>query len=224
DALRRTGQFENTLIVFVNDNGACAEIPKKGGSASYIVGKAKERGETVSQGNDVNVKMGAPMTFSAVGPNWANAQNTPMRRYKKNVHNGGALTPAIMHWPAGLKMPPGTITEQRGHLIDMMATCLELAGIEYPKTFNGTSLKPLDSQSLVPVIEGETVPRDRAYFFRHAGTSAVVKGDFKLVKDKGGEWELYDLTKNRTETEDIAGEYPERVAELSRHWNDKWGK
>ncbi|MDF7824599.1 arylsulfatase [Pontiellaceae bacterium B12227] len=223
DALKRSGQFENTLIVFVNDNGARAEIPKKGGSASYIAAKAKERGEMVSQGNDVNVKMGGPLTFSAVGPNWANAQNTPMRRYKKNVHNGGALTPAIMHWPAGLKVKAGSITEQRGHVVDIMATCLELAGMEYPETFNGSRIHKLDSRSLLPILKGATVPRDRAYFFRHAGTSAIVKGDFKLVKDKGGQWELYDLAKNRTETEDIAGQYPERVTELSKLWNEKWG-
>ncbi|QBG48813.1 arylsulfatase [Verrucomicrobia bacterium S94] len=224
DALKRTDQFENTLIVFLNDNGACAEIPKSGGSSSYILAKAEARGETLAEGEDFRAKMGSPLTFSAVGPYWANAQNTPMRRYKKNVHNGGVLTPAIMHWPAGLKVQAGSISRQRGHVVDMMATCLELAGVDYPKTFNGTKLMQPDSKSLVPVLNGEPVPRDHTYFFRHAGTAAVVKGDYKLVKDKGGKWELYDLTKNRTETDDIAGQHPERVAELSRLWNNKWGK
>lgn len=222
--LKSNGQFENTLIFFCSDNGACAEIPKAGGSASYIIGKAKARGETIAQGNDFTAKMGGPLTFSAVGPNWANAQNTPMRRYKRNAHNGGALTPAIMHWPAGLKAEAGSISAQRGHVIDLMATCIELAGAEYPKNFKGNKIKAHSSLSLVPVLKGKTVPRDHAYFFRHAGTSAVVKGDYKLVKDKEGEWELYDLSDNRTETKDLAKKQPERVQEMSALWHAHYGK
>lgn len=185
DALKRTGQYENTLIVFVNDNGACSKILIKGGSASHIEQRARERGEKVARGDDVNVKNGGPLTFSAVGPHWANASNTPMRSYKKNVHNGGAQTPAIMHWPAGLKVKPGSISDERGHVVDLMATCLELAGVEYPETFMGAKLMKPDSKSLVSVIKGGTVPRDRTYLFRHAGTSAVVKSKvlFGFVPD-----------------------------------------
>ncbi|TWT80355.1 Arylsulfatase [Planctomycetes bacterium CA13] len=222
-ALKRTGQFKNTLIVYFHDNGACAEIPHAG-AASYIQGKAKLRGETVAVGNDFSAKMGGPLTFSAVGPNWANAQNTPMRRYKKNVHNGGALTPAIMHWPAGLKAKAGSISTQRGHVIDMMATCLELAGVDYPTKLNSHAIAPHNSLSLVPVLEGETVNRDHAYFFRHAGTSAVVKGDYKIVREGKQDWELYNLSENRTETEDIAAQHPELVQEMSVLWDAHWRK
>ncbi len=223
DALKRTGKFDNTLIVFVNDNGACPEVPKNGGSASHIIGKARERGQKIIQGNVFTEKMGGPLTFSAVGPYWANASNTPMRRYKKNVHNGGSQTPAIMHWPAGLTAKRGSISDERGHVVDLMATCLELAEVEYPATFNGEKLMKLDSQSLVPALKGESVNRAKPYFFRHAGTSAVIIGDYKLVKDKGGQWELYDLTKNRTETDDIAGKFPERVAEMEAIYNSRFG-
>jgi arylsulfatase len=226
DALKRTKQFDNTLIIYFHDNGACPEHLSGNGwnTANNILAKAKANGQTIAVGDVFEVPMGGPLTYGSVGHNWACAQNTPMRRYKMNVHNGGACTPAIAHWPAGLKNQPGSISTQRGHVIDMMATCLELAGADYPEQFNGNRIEPHESMSLVPVFEGRTVDRDHAYLFNHAGTHAVVKGDYKIVREGRSAWALYNLAENRTETKNLAEQYPERVEALAAIWNARWGR
>lgn len=225
-ALQRTGQLDNTLIIYFHDNGACPEHLHGNGfnTANNILEAAKKTGQTVAVGDQFDVPMGGPLTYGSVGHNWACAQNTPMRRYKMNVHNGGACTPAIVHWPAGLKTGAGTITSQRGHVIDMMATCLELAGTKYPQQFAGNTLTPHESFSLVPIFEGQSVDRQHAYIFNHAGTHAIVKGDYKIVREGKGPWALYNLANNRTETKNLAEQYPERVATLAKIWEARWAK
>lgn len=185
DALKRTKQFENTLIIYFHDNGACGEHLGGNGwnTANNILAKAKKEGTKVAVGDVFEVPMGGPLTYGSVGHNWANAQNTPMRRYKANVHNGGACSPAIMHWPAGMVAKVGSITKQRGHVIDMLATCADLAGTNYPKEFAGRQIVAHESLSLVPIIKGSTTNRDHVYLFNHANTHAVVKGDFKIVRE-----------------------------------------
>lgn len=226
EALKRTGQFDNTLIVYFHDNGACPEHLSGNGwnTANNILAKAKAAGKTIAVGDVYDVPMGGPMTYGSVGHNWANAQNTPLRRYKMNVHEGGSCTPAIMHWPAGLKHQPGSITAQRGHVVDMMATCVELAAAEYPTEFDGRTITPHESLSLAAVIGGGKQPHDHAYYFNHAGTHAIIKGDFKVVREGKGPWALYNLTENRTETRDLAKQYPQRVEELTALWEARWGK
>ena len=225
-ALEKTKQLDDTLIIYFHDNGACPEHLGGNGwnTANNILAKAKKAGKTIAVGDKFDVPMGGPMTYGSVGHNWANAQNTPMRRYKSNVHNGGACTPAIMHWPAGLKVKPGSISDQRGHVIDMMATCLELAGTKYPKEFNGKETKDHESFSLVPILKGETVDREHAYVFNHGGTHAIVKGEYKIVREGRRPWALYHLAENRTETNNIAPKYPERVEQLAAIWEKRWGK
>ena len=226
DALKRTGQFDNTLIVYCHDNGACHEHLSGNGwnTANNILAKAKKEGKTVAVGDQYDIPMGGPLTYGSLGHNWANAQNVPMRRYKANVHNGGACTPAIMHWPAGIKTKPGSITEQRGHVVDLMATFLELANASYPATFNEKSIDPHESQSLAPILKGGTVTRDHAYLFNHANTHAVVLGDYKIVREGKRAWALYDIAKNKTETEDLAKQQPERVKDMVAIWEKRWGK
>ncbi|MDC0049669.1 hypothetical protein OAL09_10050 [Verrucomicrobia bacterium] len=129
-----------------------------------------------------------------------------------------------MHWPAGLKTKSGSITDQRGHVIDMMATCIDLAGAKYPEELSGKKIDPHESKSLVPVIEGKSVSRDHPYIFNHAGTYAVVKGDFKIVREGKRPWALYDLAKNRTETINLASKNPEIVSNLEKIWDERWGK
>jgi arylsulfatase len=225
-ALKRTKQLDNTLIIYFHDNGACPEHLGGNGynTANNILAKAKAAGKTVAVGDKFDVPMGGPLTYGSVGHNWANAQNTPLRRYKMNVHEGGACTPAIMHWPAGLKHKPGSITAQRGHVVDMLATCMELAGAEYPTQFDGRTITPHESLSLTPVITGGEQPRDHVYYFNHAGTHAVIKGDFKVVREGKGPWALYNLAENRTETRNLAEQFPERVEELTELWEARWGK
>jgi arylsulfatase len=224
-ALRETKQLHNTLIVYFHDNGACPEHLSGNGwnTANNILAAAKKVGKTVAVGDQFEVPMGGPLTYGSVGHNWANAQNTPMRRYKSNVHNGGACTPAIMHWPAGLKAPVGSISSQRGHVIDMMATCLELAGAQYPDEFDGQLVHSHESLSLLPILHGATVDRDHAYIFNHSGTHAIVRGDYKIVRERRGPWALYNLAENRTETEDLAAGMPSLVEEMAAIWETRWG-
>ena len=190
----------------------------------FLLEKAKKAGKTVAVGDKYDVPMGGPLTYGSLGHNWANAQNVPMRRYKANVHNGGACTPAIMHWPAGMKTKPGAITEQRGHVVDLMATCLDLAGASYPQTFNGHEITTHESKSLAPILAGNEVSRDHPYMFNHANTHAVVLGDYKIVREGKRPWALYNLATNRTETENLASQQPERVQTMAAIWEQRWGK
>ncbi|NQU24604.1 MAG: arylsulfatase, partial [Candidatus Nealsonbacteria bacterium] len=223
EALRRTGKLDNTLIMYMHDNGACSEHLGGNGwnTANNVLAWAKENGKTVVVGDHYDVPNGGPLTYGSVGHNWANAQNTPLRRYKSNVHEGGACTPCIMHWPAGMKHR-GAITLQRGHVVDMMATCIELAGAEYPKQFNGKPISPHESLSLVPVITGGKQPHDHAYYFNHSGTHAVIRGDWKVIRERNGPWHLYNLTENRTETENRADANPQLVEQLTALWHARF--
>lgn len=225
-ALKRTGQFENTLIIYAHDNGACPEHLSGNGwnTANNILAKAKQEGQIVAVGDQYNVPMGGPLTYGSVGHNWAHAQNTPMRRYKSNVHNGGACTPAIMHWPSGLKTKPGSITAERGHVVDLMATCLELAGTTYPEKFADKTLEPHESKSLVPVLTGGSTDRNHAYLFNHSGTHAIIRGDYKIVREGKRPWALYNLVRNRTETINLAKKLPQVVEDLSEIWEARWGE
>lgn len=183
----------------------------------------EEAGKTVAVGDVYEVPMGGPLTFGSVGHNWANAQNTPMRRYKANVHNGGACTPAIMHWPAGITAQPGSLSPGRGHVVDLMATSLELAGATYPESLEGNPVLPHESRSLVPLLTGGPGDRDHPHLFNHSNTHAVVKGDWKIVREGNGDWALYHLASERTEITNLAREHPEVVARLAKIWKARWG-
>jgi arylsulfatase len=224
-SLKRTGQFDKTLIVYFHDNGACAEHLSGNGwnTANNILEWAKANNTTIAVGDQYDVPMGGPLTYGSVGHNWAHSQNTPLRRYKANVHEGGSCTPAIMHWPLGLKHEPGSITLERGHVVDMLATCLELGGGEFPRTWDGVSITDHESLSLVPVISGEKQPRDHVYYFNHGGSHAVIQGDFKIIRERNGVWALYNLAKNRTETRDLSADDPQRVQRMAALWQARWG-
>jgi len=222
-ALKQTNQFENTLIIFTNDNGACDEhLSGNGwGTADNVLAWAKSQGKVLSVGDDYDVPSGGPFSYHSVGHNWANAQNTPLRRYKANVHEGGACVPCIMHWPAGMTAN-GEITRQRGHMVDVLATCLDLAGAYYPEKFKGKSILPNEGISLVPILKGRQMDDEHAYYFNHQGTYAIIKGDWKIVCERGGEWELYNLKTDKTEMTNLAGEMPEKVKQLARLWEARF--
>jgi arylsulfatase A-like enzyme len=205
DKIRELGKQENTLVMFLSDNGGCAE----GGP----------------QGFD-NRKNGRPPggvnSFMSYGQSWANASNTPFRRYKHWVHEGGIATPFIAYWPAAIQSR-GTITHEVGHLIDVMATCLDVAGAAYPGTREGRELTGLEGRSLLPVfLEGTRQGHD-ALFWEHEGNRAVRQGKWKLVAAHGKPWELYDLEADRTELNDLAGEHADKVQELKALY-DGWAK
>ncbi len=232
--LKRNGQFENTLILFLQDNGGCAEgmgrRPEKGHpniprpdrpafapmkptdlTAAGSVPAQTRDGYPIRMGD--RVFPGPADTYIAYGEGWANVSNTPFRRYKHWVHEGGISTPLIAHWPAGIAAR-GELRREPGHIIDIMATCVELAGGKYPD-----DAKPLPGQSLVPAFAGRRIDR-KAIFWEHEGNRAIREGDWKLVAVKGKPWELYDIETDRVEHEDLSARHPEKVTELSARWND----
>jgi arylsulfatase len=199
--LKQRGVFENTLILFMSDNGGNAESGPNG----------RTNGDPTQA---------ASSWFC--GESWAFLENTPFRRYKHFNHEGGIATPLIAHWPAGISSR-GELRHQPGHLIDIMATCVEVGGAAYPQQFNGKPVLPLEGKSLVPAFANKPIERD-ALFWEHEGNAAVRVGDMKLVRlGRNGAWELYDLKADRTEQHDLAASQPERVKELAAKWNE-WAK
>jgi arylsulfatase len=202
EGLEKRGVLDNTLILFLSDNGGNAESGPTGTLKGEPPGAA---GSTVF-----------------CGQSWATLQNTPFRRYKHYNHEGGISTPLIAHWPAGIAAK-GELRHQPGHLIDIMATCSDVGGAPYPKEASGRPILPMEGRSLAPAFANKAIQRD-ALYWEHEGNAAVRVGDHKLVrKGGGGAWELYDLAKDRTELNDLAGQMPDKVKELAAKW-DAWAE
>ncbi len=212
-SLEETGQLDNTLIVFLADNGGCAE--ELGGSMrrNAIAPPTTRDGRPVQRGNDPNVMPGDETTYQSYGVPWANVSNTPFRLYKHWVHEGGISTPFIVHWPDRVT-DSGALREQPGQLTDVMATCLDVAGAEYPETYNGYDILPLEGTSLTPIFDNRDNGKEYL-IWEHEGNSAVRKGKWKLVKRYPGEWELYDIEADRPELNNLVNENPDVVSELA---------
>ncbi len=202
--LKELGKFENTIIMFLSDNGCSAE----GGPGGFRRG-------------DKSKRIGTGATYASAGLEWANVSDTPFQKFKMSTHEGGISTPLIVHWPAGLKRR-GDFERTPGHVVDLMPTCLTLADASYPKQANGKTLKPLAGRSLVPALRGEQIARD-GIFWEHQGNKAVRVGDWKLVKAHNKPWQLFDLARDRTELNDVARQHPKRVRALTARWN-AWAK
>jgi arylsulfatase A-like enzyme len=209
-ALKATGQFENTLIVYLQDNGACAENQGRAPQGA----KAKKK---VVGNKGFPAMPGPEDTWIAYGEGWANVSNTPFRLYKHYVHEGGISTPLIAHWPKGIARR-GALESQPGHLIDIMATCVDLAGGNYPAERAGQKVQPMEGRSLAPAFSGKKIERD-TLFWEHEGNRALRIGDWKLVaKGPAGPWELYDLSRDRTEMRDLMTTEPARGKEMIATW------
>jgi arylsulfatase len=194
--LKQSGVLDDTLILFMSDNGGNAEAGANG----------RTEGDP-SKGNS--------NWFS--GESWAYAQNTPFRLYKHFNHEGGISTPLIAHWPAGIAAK-NEFRRQPGHLIDVMATVVDVSGAAYPKEFNGKAILPMEGRSLVPAFADKPIERE-AIYWEHEGNAAVRVGDLKLVRQgRNGPWELYDLKIDRTELHDLAQSQPEKAKELATLW------
>lgn len=233
-ALEKNGQLDNTLIFFLQDNGGCQEgigrqaIPPKSNEQTYpviaqdairldVIPKQTRDGKAVLQGQ--GIMPGGPNDYIGYGEAWANVSNTPHREYKHFVHEGGISTPLIVHWPSGIPAARnGRITAEPGHLIDIMATCADVAGASYPKEANGKAIQPMEGTSLLPVLKGQATAR-RLLYWEHEGNRALRDGPWKLVAKGGGKpWELYNVDDDRAEQHDLAQEESVRVESMKTQW------
>lgn len=197
--LDELGKTEDTLILFLSDNGGCAE----------------------TRNATPDVPPGPLNSYRTVDPPWANVQNTPFRKYKRYDHEGGISTPLIARWPK--QIAPGTITQQMGHLIDVMATCLDVTGAAYPAELHGAPVLPLEGKSLLPILQGRTREEHEALYWQFSDSRAIRHGKWKLVKSGDAPWELYDMEADRTELHDLATEHPRLVMTLESKWQD-WAR
>ena len=197
--LKEVGAEENTLVTFVSDNGACPYTNMWG-----------DQPRTDSQGRIIPV--GGPQATYAYGWEWANAGNTPFRKYKRYIHEGGIATPFIAYWPAGIQA--GQMADQVGHVIDVLPTCLELAGAAYPDEVGGRPIIPAQGQSLLPVFQGRPWEQERTLYWEPQGHRGVRHGNWKLVAEHGQPWDLYDLAADRTEMVNLALGQPGKAQEL----------
>jgi arylsulfatase len=210
--LRARSELDNTLVMFLSDNGACAEWDPFGFDVSSSPNNVLHRGDDVA-------RMGSRGTYHSVGSAWANASNTPWRMYKHYSHEGGISTPCIVHWPAGFSRR-NAFDNTPTHLIDLMPTLVAASGADYPRQFNSRPIFPMAGTSLIPALRGERLP-ERTLYFEHEGTRAVREGRYKLTALRGEPWKLYDMERDRTELEDLAAKQPGRVEALAKKW-DAW--
>ena len=238
EQLKRSGCFDNTVIFYLQDNGGCAEPNGRKSSKVAPLTKLKPMtqdelqiqarplqtrdGRPVLQGP--RVMPGAADTFIAYGQNWANVSNTPFREYKHWAHEGGISTPLVVHWPKGIPLQRrGKLEAQPGHLIDIMATCVDLSNAKYPKEVKGEKIKPMEGVSLQPAFKGNSLKRNEPIFWEHEGNRAVRDGKWKIVAKENQPWELYDMERDRTEMKNLADKQPEKVHELASQWQ-VWAK
>ena len=188
--------------MFLTDNGACPEQPT----------------------TTPNIAPGPVESYRTVSVGWANASNTPFQFFKKDNHEGGIASPLIAHWPDGIE-DKDKLRHQPGHVIDIMATCLDVSGATYPKKFNDHVIKPLEGRSLVPTFTDEPLDREGIYW-EHFGNRAVRSGDWKLVANtrfRKQEWELYNLKTDRTERVNLINQRADKAQELKLMW-EAWAK
>jgi arylsulfatase len=231
DALEKNGQLANTLVIFLADNGACAEDIPQDVTVDELVDKLMiarretRSGEPVHFGNDLTRMPGPENTYQSYGTAWANLSNAPFRLYKHWIHEGGISTPLIAHWPQGIDAEQnGTIRHAPGYLPDIMATIVDATGATYPSSFDGHAVDALEGQSLLPVFAKDATGEDRRpMFWEHEGNAAVRIGKWKLVRRYPRAWELYDMDADRTELHDLAAREPERVEAMTEQY-DAWAK
>jgi arylsulfatase A-like enzyme len=201
--LKAMNALDHTLIMFASDNGASAEIMVRG------------------DGHDPNAPMGSGQTFLCLGPGWSSASNTPFRRHKTWVHEGGISTPFIVHWPDGIKAQ-GELRHTPVHFIDVFPTVLDVAGIELPREWNGQERPPLPGLSFAPLFAQDGAIAHDYLWFMHEGNRAIRVGDWKLVAARDEPWELYNLAEDRGETNNLIAQQPDKAKQLEDLWNRLW--
>ena len=244
NALQRHSMLENTVVIYLQDNGGCAEgygrrpnDPKTLSKPVYPMGP-----------NELQSKIWPPMqtrdgrwlrtgpeamagpqdTFVAYGRGWANVSNTPFRGFKHDAYEGGISTPFIVHWPSGIQADrQGSIVNQPCHLIDVLPTLIDIADTEYPIEYRQNELLPVEGISMLPLFSGKDVTRQNAIGFEHHGNQALRDGKWKIVsqyrQNRSRHWELYDIDADRTELNDLSEQQPEITRNLVNKWN-AWAK
>lgn len=221
DALRSGGCFENTLVIFLSDNGASDEaLPlvelERFKQRRDILRLQTRDGREVHVGNDPAVMPGGEDTYASYGRSWANLSNTPFRFYKRWTHEGGIATPLIAHWPAG-RLAPGSVVRRPFQLTDVLPTILEATGVPYPTRYQGRDIQPAEGRSFLPALQGRSSP-DGTLYWEHTGNAAIRRGRWKLVREHPGPWELYDMELDRCELTDLAQQRPDLVSDLVEAW------
>ena len=204
--LESSGKLGNTLIVFLSDNGACPEpYQELGGGAMADINNGEKSGAI------------------SYGEGWANASNTPYRKWKTEVEEGGIAAPFILSWPGGIaKNLQHTVVGTPSYLPDLMPTFLELAATSYPARLNGHTLTPLEGRSLLPACRGKALSEHPYMYWEHQGNQAIRGGGWKAVKDaKSAGWRLYNLSNDPVEAQDLSGRYPDRLQALAAEW-ERW--
>ncbi|AYN66628.1 arylsulfatase [Euzebyella marina] len=222
--LEETGELENTLVLFLSDNGASSERPSNYGPGFDRAGSTRN-GQQVQFPVNKEVLPGPQTVLSGIGPQWAHTVNTPFRFWKAKVFEGGINTPFIASWPKELKNN-GEVRTVPAHVSDIMATCVEVSGGTYPTEFDGRSITPTPGSSLIPLLNGSSSrPTQETFFWEHFGSQALRKGDLKLVRlDAGQPWELYNLSNDKTEQVNLAATHHKEVKELAKEWEELAGK
>ncbi|MGM7672083.1 arylsulfatase [Microbacterium sp. A93] len=223
DELKRQGTFDDTLVIFLSDNGGCAEeMPLETAKefvTTYVTFDAITRdGREVRPGNDPSIVPGGEDTYATYGRAWANLSNTPFREYKHWIHEGGISTPLIVSWPNSIDA--GVMRTQPHQLTDVMSTVLEAAGVEYPDIYPDRTPLPLEGTSMLSTLRDDAKDEQRFLYWEHEGNCGVRRDKWKLVKKYSQQWELYDMVADRTELHDVAADHPRLVETLSAAYDD----
>ena len=213
--LEHHGVHDDTLVLFLSDNGGCAEFMAEDGWAGFMPDIHND-GRRIAMGNRPDLRPGGPLTYMSYDLPWANVSNAPFRRFKHWVHEGGIATPLLVQWPA--RFGAQGVVHDPWHVVDVLPTILEAAGADYPSEFGGHAIQPPDGESFLGALTGAGTRRGQPIFWEHEGNCAVRAGDFKLVRVFGGDWELYDMVDDRTELHDLAGRNAPLEAELRRQY------
>ena len=220
-ALKETKRLENTLIMLLVDNGGCHVEYKQSRTGPFLNKQTRNGGE-IKTGNRPDIMPGPEDTWQSYGYGWANASNTPFRMFKQYDHEGGICVPLIVQWPEVISKG-GQINRQVCHVMDILPTVLEAAGIEYPGTFDGRQVDPADGKSMLPMLRGQKRQNHEALFWKFSHGCAVRQGKWKLVRMDKEPWELYDIEADPVELTNLNRKYPEKAAQLAALW-EKWYK